>query len=84
MQQNQWFECENLQLKAQIHYSCSYSSNCSSWGSAGGPGGTLYTAAVGIAHWFVIGFGLGLAKGGQKLTICTAGEIFHKGIVKSF
>lgn len=41
------------------------------------------TAAVVIAHCFAIGV-LGLAKGGQKLTICTAGEIFHKGIVKGF
>lgn len=43
----------------------------------------LYTAAVGITHCFVT-MVLGLAIGEQKVTICTAGEIFHKGIVKSF
>lgn len=43
----------------------------------------LYTAAVDITHCFVTGI-LGLAKVGQNVTICTAGETFHKGIVKSF
>lgn len=43
----------------------------------------LYTAAVDITHCFVT-MVLGLAIGEQKVTICTAGEIFHKRIVRSF